>query len=107
TEPRRAVATLRRAGETDLLRSRFIVGADGATSRVATALGLDENREWIVGVEEVYRGVRSGAPPALHCWLDPSVAPGYIAWVVDDGEEVHVGVGGYADRFQPAAALRH
>jgi flavin-dependent dehydrogenase len=34
------------------------------------------------------------------------VAPGYIAWVVDDGEEVHVGVGGYASRFQPAEALR-
>ncbi|HVH12836.1 MAG TPA: hypothetical protein VM759_07285, partial [Longimicrobium sp.] len=27
-------------------------------------------------------------------------------WVVDDGEEVHVGVGGYASRFRPAEALR-
>ena len=34
------------------------------------------------------------------------MAPGYIAWVVDDGEEVHVGVGGYASRFKPAEALR-
>jgi flavin-dependent dehydrogenase len=75
-------------------------------SRVAPALGLDENREWIVGVEEVFRGVGTGRAPAFHCWLDPVLAPGYIAWVVDDGEEVHVGVGGYASRFRPADALR-
>ena len=85
---------------------RFVVGADGAVSRVAPALGLDENREWIVGVEEVFRGVATGHAPAFHCWIDPEVAPGYIAWVVDDGEEVHVGVGGYASRFRPAEALR-
>ena len=33
------------------------------------------------------------------------MAPGYLAWVVDDGEEIHVGVGGYAERFEPRAAL--
>jgi flavin-dependent dehydrogenase len=37
--------------------------------------------------------------------LDPLVAPGYLAWVVNDGEEIHVGVGGYADRFEPGEAL--
>src|SRR5690606_20292573 len=84
----------------------FLIGADGAMSRVAPALGLDENREWIVGVEEVFPGVSTGGEPAFHCWLDPALAPGYIAWVVDDGEEVHVGVGGYAPRFRPAEALR-
>ncbi len=30
-------------------------------------------------------------PPAFHCVLDPVLAPGYLAWVVDDGEHVHVG----------------
>jgi flavin-dependent dehydrogenase len=87
------------------VRARFVVGADGAQSLVAQALGLDENRAWIVGVEEVYR-FPSPEAPCLHCWLDPEVAPGYLAWVVADGEEVHVGVGGYASRFRPAAALR-
>jgi flavin-dependent dehydrogenase len=101
-----SVAALERRGRRERLRARFVVGADGATSRVAPALGLDENREWIVGVEEVFRGVGTGQAPALHCWIDPTVAPGYIAWVVDDGEEVHVGVGGYASRFQPAESLR-
>jgi flavin-dependent dehydrogenase len=101
-----SAAALERGGRRERLLARFVVGADGATSRVAPALGLDENREWIVGVEEVFRGVATGQVPTFHCWIDPSVAPGYIAWVVDDGEEVHVGVGGYASRFQPAEALR-
>lgn len=88
------------------VHARWIVGADGATSAVAHALGLSENREWIVGVEEVFR-FPSPEAPAFHCWLDPVLAPGYLAWVVADGEEVHVGVGGYAGRFRPAEALRH
>jgi flavin-dependent dehydrogenase len=101
-----SVAVLERGGRAERLPVRFVIGADGAVSRVAAALGLDENREWIVGVEEVFRGVATGHPPAFHCWVDPEIAPGYIAWVVDDGEEVHVGVGGYAARFRPAEALR-
>lgn len=101
-----SAATLERGGRPERLHARFVLGADGAVSRVAPALGLDENREWIVGVEEVFRGGATGHEPAFHCWIDPQVAPGYIAWVVDDGEEVHVGVGGYASRFKPAEALR-
>lgn len=101
-----SAATLERGGCRERLRAGFVIGADGAVSRVAPALGLDENRDWIVGVEEVFRGVDTGHAPAFHCWLDPVLAPGYIAWVVDDGEDVHLGVGGYASRFQPAEALR-
>lgn len=101
-----SAVALERGGRRERLWARFVIGADGAVSRVAPALGLDENRAWIVGVEEVFRGAGTGREPALHCWIDPAVAPGYIAWVVDDGEEVHVGVGGYASRFRPAEALR-
>lgn len=101
-----SIATLERDGRQDRLHVRYVIGADGAVSRVASALGLDENSEWIVGVEEVFRGVSTGQAPAFHCWVDPTIAPGYIAWVVDDGEEIHVGLGGYAARFKPAEALR-
>jgi len=96
---------LERAGVTRRVKARFVVGADGARSRVARDLGLDENREWIVGVEDVLRGVATASEPCFHCFLDPRLAPGYLAWVVCDGEETHVGVGGYADRFDPARAL--
>lgn len=89
-----------------LVRTRYLVGADGANSRVGAGLGLDVNREWIVGLEEVFRGIPLEGPPRFHCFLDPRVAPGYLAWLVHDGEEVHLGVGGYPARFDPSAALK-
>lgn len=88
------------------VRTRYIIGADGANSRVGRDLGLDQNREWIVGVEEVLAGIPLEGPPRFHCFLDPKLAPGYLAWLVHDGEEVHLGVGGYAARFDPVKALR-
>jgi flavin-dependent dehydrogenase len=72
---------------------------------VARELGLSENRRLIIGCEEVYERGRAQADPHLHCFFDRRIAPGYIAWIADDGTSVHVGVGGYAAKFQPAAAL--
>jgi flavin-dependent dehydrogenase len=86
-------------------RARFLVGGDGANSRVARDLELDSNQEWIVGVEEVFTGVPLDGPPRFHCFLDPVLAPGYLAWIVHDGEETHIGVGGYAKQFDPLRAL--
>jgi flavin-dependent dehydrogenase len=81
------------------VRARFLVGADGARSRVARDLGLDRNRHLLVGAEEVFAVPDGSEPPAFHCVLDPSLAPGYLAWVVNDGRHAHVGVAGYVDRF--------
>jgi flavin-dependent dehydrogenase len=101
-----SVVWLERGGLTRMTKTRFLVGADGAQSRVARSLKLDCNREWIVGVEEVYAGASPrGGEPRFHCFLDPVLAPGYLAWVVEDGEETHVGVGGYPSRYEPARAL--
>ena len=90
-----------------LVTTRYLVGADGASSRVARDLGLGVNREWIVGVEDVFSGVSLDGPPRLHCFLDPRIAPGYLAWIAHDGEETHVGVGGYAAMFEPVQALEN
>ncbi|MDX3661244.1 NAD(P)/FAD-dependent oxidoreductase [Streptomyces sp. ID05-26A] len=79
-------------------KARFTIGADGARSTVARSLGLDVNRQLITGIEEVYP-VRTGSAPTFHCVVDPRLAPGYIAWVIDDGEHAHVGLAGRADRF--------
>jgi flavin-dependent dehydrogenase len=87
------------------IRAKLVFAADGAVSRVAPALGLDENRSWIAGVEDVYTGVPLDGPPRFDCIVDPVVAPGYLAWVVHDGDDVHLGVGGYAKRFDPGVAL--
>jgi flavin-dependent dehydrogenase len=88
------------------VKTKVLVGADGANSRVARDLGLDENKEWIVGYEEVFHTTSNGTPPRLHCFLDVDLAPGYLAWLADDGYEVHLGVGGYAADFDPQKALR-
>ncbi|MEU6461450.1 NAD(P)/FAD-dependent oxidoreductase [Streptomyces sp. NPDC046976] len=87
------------------VRARFIVGADGARSRVARDLALDRNHHLIVGAEEVFELPGSDQPPTFHCVLDPSLAPGYLAWVINDGQHAHVGVAGYADRY-PAGLRR-
>jgi flavin-dependent dehydrogenase len=95
---------LEKGGRAFDVETKVLVGADGATSRVARDLRLDENKEWIVGFEEVYC-VKSEGTPRLHCFFDGDLAPGYLAWIADDGEEVHVGVGGYAADFDPRNAL--
>lgn len=92
-------------GRSRWVRARYVVGADGARSLVAQDLGLDVNRAWIVGVEEVVVEEMTAAKPQLHCFLDPRLAPGYLAWVAEDGEETHIGVGGYPSRFDPLRAL--
>jgi flavin-dependent dehydrogenase len=83
-----------------------LIGADGARSRVARDLKLELNREWIVGVESVLHGAALDGPPRLLCFLDPKLAPGYIAWIAHDGEETHLGVGGYPSLFDPVPALQ-
>ena len=87
------------------VKTRFLIGGDGVCSRVATDLQLDRNREWIVGVENIYHKIALEGPPRLLCFLNPHLAPGYIAWIAYDGVEAHVGVGGYANRFDPISAL--
>ncbi|RBP65634.1 flavin-dependent dehydrogenase [Brevibacterium sanguinis] len=82
-----------------LITAAFVVGADGARSRVARDLGLDRNRHLLIGAEEVFAIPRGVQPPTFHCVLDPTLAPGYLAWVVNDGEHAHVGVAGYSHRF--------
>jgi flavin-dependent dehydrogenase len=77
------------------VKARFVVGADGARSRVARDLGLDVNRRFLVGAELIHRIASGNTSPAFHCVLDPRVAPGYLGWVIDDGEHAHVGVAGY------------
>jgi flavin-dependent dehydrogenase len=85
--------------------ARFIVGADGARSRVARDLGLDVNRHFIVGAELVHAIAPATTTPAFHCVLDPRVAPGYLGWVIDDGQHAHVGIAGYPKVMR--AGVRH
>ncbi len=99
------VVKLEKRGEAYSVKTKVLIGADGANSRVAKDLCLEENREWIVGYEEVFHS-QNLDDPRLHCFLDSELAPGYLAWIADDGEEIHIGVGGYAANFNPREALK-
>ncbi|MGJ9374249.1 NAD(P)/FAD-dependent oxidoreductase [Nesterenkonia sp. CF4.4] len=81
------------------VHARFVVGADGARSRVARDLGLDRNTHLLVGAEDVFTVSEAVDSPAFHCVLDPRLAPGYIGWVINDGIHAHVGTAGYSRRF--------
>jgi len=97
---------LNSGSSTRSITTRYLIGADGARSRVARDLKLELNRELIVGVESVFQGAVLDGPPRLLCFLDPKLAPGYIGWIAYDGEETHLGVGGYSSLFDPTAALQ-
>jgi flavin-dependent dehydrogenase len=64
------------------LACRFLVGADGARSRVAMDFGLGQNQKFLTGLEEEYEGVQGVDNNLLHCFIDSELAPGYIAWVI-------------------------
>ncbi len=100
------IIKLEKRGEAYSVKTKVLIGADGANSRVAKDLKLDENKEWIVGYEEVFHCENSNREPRLHCFLDACLAPGYLAWIADDTEEIHIGVGGYAAGFNPREALK-
>jgi flavin-dependent dehydrogenase len=77
--------------------ARYLVGADGPRSRVARDHGLGTNRDFLVGVEAEYEGVRGLDDDRLHCFLDGKLAPGYIGWIVP----------GYNGIAQVGLACRH
>jgi flavin-dependent dehydrogenase len=70
----------------------YLVGADGPNSRVAQALGLGRNRQFLFGIEHEYAGPQIADPHRMHCFIDRALAPGYIAWVVSGVGLVQVGL---------------
>ena len=73
-------------------RTGFIVGADGPSSRVAKALGLGTNRQFLAGLEHEYLGAQLAEPGFLHCFIDRRLMPGYIGWMVQGVHGVQVGL---------------
>jgi digeranylgeranylglycerophospholipid reductase len=80
--------------------TRFLVGADGPNSRVAKALGLGQNKNFLFGVEYEYAGAQITEPDRLHCFIDRKLAPGYIGWVVAGVGIIQVGLARRIGRTQ-------
>lgn len=64
------------------IRTRYLVGADGARSQVARSFGLGINSRMLVGAETEFFDVKGIDTDRLHCFLDSELSPGYIGWAV-------------------------
>ncbi len=81
--------------------TRYLVGADGARSRVARRCGLGEVRQFLYGVEYDFPGAQLAEPGALHCFISKRYAPGYIGWIAQSPTGIQAGL---ALRHDPANA---
>lgn len=73
-------------------RTRFLVGADGAKSRVADRASLGRVQDFLYGVEYEFAGATLAEPDALHCFISKRFAPGYIGWVAQGPTGVQLGL---------------
>ncbi|WP_428408155.1 NAD(P)/FAD-dependent oxidoreductase [Hyphococcus sp.] len=74
------------------LSARYLLGADGARSKVAEIFGLGRNREFLIGMETEYEETPTVDPDFLHCFIDSKLAPGYLGWVVPGAGMTQVGL---------------
>lgn len=73
-------------------RCRYLIGADGARSKVARETGLGTNSYFLYGLEAEYSNDINIDKTVLHVFIDPDHAAGYIGWIVPGVNEVQVGL---------------
>jgi len=73
-------------------RTPWLVGADGARSRVAERCGLGAVRGFLYGVEYEFPGASLAEPGALHCFISKRYAPGYIGWIAQSPTGIQAGL---------------
>jgi flavin-dependent dehydrogenase len=74
------------------IHASFLVGADGARSRVAESFGLGRNQHFLAGLEIECEPLAHVDGRFLHCFADSKIAPGYIAWMVPGVDVTQIGV---------------
>jgi digeranylgeranylglycerophospholipid reductase len=74
------------------ISTRFLVGADGARSRVAAKFDLDQNRKFLTGLEVEYDALENVDPGYLHCFVNSDLAPGYIGWAASGPKVTQIGL---------------
>lgn len=86
------------------VKARWLLGADGARSRVAEAFALGRNTRMLTGLEREYPLPPDLDPHYLYCFLDSRAAPGYLAWAAPAPTFLQVGLAvaqGFRPKLQP------
>ena len=71
---------------------RFLIGADGPRSKVASDFALGKNTQFLLGAEAEYTNLGLPDNNAFYCFLDQRLAHGYLGWVIPGVEVTQVGV---------------
>lgn len=103
----------------DLGRTQYLVGADGAKSRVAQRSGLGRVQDFLYGIEYEFSGAHLRESDSLHCFISKRFAPGYIGWATQNPTGVQIGlalrhrnvraqepdIDGFLERIRPLIGL--
>lgn len=74
------------------LLCRFLIGADGPRSKVAEDFNLGRNTKFLLGAEAEYIDLPLKDNNAFYCFLDQSIAHGYLGWVIPGVGVAQVGL---------------
>jgi geranylgeranyl reductase family protein len=74
------------------LAARYLVGADGARSRLAECFSLGRNARFLTGLELELEPSDNLDPRFLHCFANSRLAPGYIAWAAPGPDAIQLGL---------------
>jgi geranylgeranyl reductase family protein len=100
------VLHLQRNGNSSRLLARLVVGADGAHSRVARALGLPPPRERVLALG-VEAEVRLPRDDYVHVFVGPELAPGWFGWAIPLGDgRARLGIGCWGGAGEPLRRYR-
>jgi digeranylgeranylglycerophospholipid reductase len=70
---------------------KFLIGADGPRSKVADHFNLGQNTKFLLGAEAEYEGLNL-PQNSFYCFLDQTLAYGYLGWVIPSVGVTQVGV---------------
>jgi digeranylgeranylglycerophospholipid reductase len=92
-------------GKSNTVSTKFLIGADGARSKVAQCLGLDQNTRNLAGAEWLVEGITIDQE-TFFLVMSHQLAPGYCLWLAPHGNIAALGVAGHPRDFNPTESLR-
>ncbi len=84
-----------KGGETVEIRSKYIIGADGANSKVALDLAFPPNEFKAVAIQQRFHACQelSRYENLVEIWYDGEVSPDFYAWVFPKADHIAIGTG--------------